>query len=309
MILQIRWLDSGLVEEVFLSELFQVATAGTTFPNTQVVVYSGIQREPSPELQAFLAEKVTGPRVLFHLSDEKLRHRNDIYSQFDLVVRNYFDPRLSWKKNVVFFPLGWTKDFAGAPLEFTGQREHLWSFCGATKASRTQMLQEFSAVSGSFVHLSSGWDAEDQLPPSEVKKVYSDSVFVLCPFGNAHFDTFRIMEALQAGAIPVVTKFLRRDFARYTFGNHPFLVAENWAEAADKMRELDDDPTRVQEYQARVQAWYQNYLHSLQEKVGEILEAPGSPEARKHLVPHSRDARFDLTLMISVARVFAKYRR
>jgi hypothetical protein len=309
MTLQIRWLDSGLVEEAFLSNLFEDATIESTLHNTYVVVYSGIQREPSPELQGWLAEKVTGPMVLFHLSDEKLRHRNAIYSEFDLVVRNYFDPRLSWKKNVVFFPLGWTKDFAGAPFEFTGSRTHLWSFCGATKASRTQMLQEFSAVNDGFVHLSSGWNAEDQLPPSEVKKVYSDSVFVLCPFGNAHFDTFRIMEALQAGAIPVITKFLRRDFARYTFGDHPFLVAENWAEAADKLRELADDSTRLQEYQAKVQAWYQNYLHSLQEKIRQILLTPGSPEARKHLVPHSRDARFDVALMISVARAFAKYRR
>lgn len=306
---KIEWLRAGLAEETFLIGLFEVAAPEFSLHNTQVVVYSGIQREPSPELQAFLAEKIIGPKILFHLSDEKLRHRNAMYSQFDLVVRNYFDPRLSWKKDVVFFPLGWTKDFAGPPNQFTGQRTHLWSFCGATKASRTEMLQEFSAVNGGFVHLSSGWNAEDQLPPSEVKKVYSDSVFVLCPFGNAHFDTFRIMEALQAGAIPVVTKFLGRDFARYTFGDHPFLVAENWTEAAEKLRGLSDDPTRLQEYQARVQAWYQNYLHSLQEKIRRILVAPGSPEARKHLVPHSRDARFDVALIISVARAFTKYRR
>jgi hypothetical protein len=305
----IRWLETGLVEEAFLSDLFGNATHESRLHNTQVVVYSGIQREPSPDLRAFLAEKVTGRRVLFHLSDEKLRHRNAIYSQFDLVVRNYFDPRLSWKKNVVFFPLGWTKEFAGRPIDSAEAKAHLWSFCGATKASRTQMLQEFSAVNGGFVHLSSGWNAEDQLPPSEVKKVYSDSVFVLCPFGNAHFDTFRIMEALQAGAIPVVTKFLGRDFARYTFGDHPFLVAEDWAEAAGKLRELSDDPTRLQEYQSRVQAWYQNYLHSLQEKIRQIIVAPGSPEARKHLVPHSRDARFDVALMLSIARAFTKYRR
>jgi hypothetical protein len=278
-------------------------------PDIEAIVYSGIQREPSAALVALVAERTERPRVLFHLSDEKLRHRNRIYSQFDLVVRNYFDPRLAWSRNVVFFPLGWTEAFAGPPDGNDPAKAHLWSFCGAKKASRDEMVTEFSSLAGGFLHLTSGWNSEDQLPAIEVRKVYSNSVFVLCPFGNAHFDTFRIMEALQAGAIPVVVKFLGRDFAKYTFGKHPFLVADSWREAAVKIEKLSQNPVELQELQSRTGDWYQSYLSALVEKARIILSAPRSREARSPLVEQARAARLDLVLIMSVARRFRRYRK
>ncbi len=306
---QLVWLENQVVEEPFLRNLFRDLPLQDGAGDADVIIYSGIQREPKTELLDFLQGEARSSRVLFHLSDEKLRHRNRIYSQFDLVVRNYFDPRLAWRKNVVFFPLGWTDAFGGDVVPLDAPKTYLWSFCGAEKVSREKLVDAFSSLAGGFLHLTSGWNSDDQLAPTEVKNVYSESTFVLCPAGNAHFDTFRIMEALQAGAIPVVVKFLGRDFAKYTFGEHPFLVANSWHDAATLIQKASASPSQLQEWQVSVRAWYLAYVAGLEEKVRQILLSPNSAEAKRPLTSQSQRARFDLALILAVTQRFGRYRR
>jgi len=305
---RIIWLASGLTEKAFLQNLLAAGECGRSTLETEVVVYSGIQREPSPELVSLIKTPRRFRRILVHISDEKLRHRNRVYSQFDVVLRNYFDPRMAWRKNVLFFPLGWTSMF-GPNNSSPGETSlHTWSFCGAAKADRSVMLREFGSVEGGFHHLSSGWNSDDQLPPREVRKIYEDSTFVLCPQGNAHIDTFRVMEALQAGAIPVTTKFLGRDFFRYTFGNHPFVVARDWSAAASMVNEIQADSQRAMAYRLEVRHWYQEYLERLTLGVREaILDGA---MGRQSVLNHSARmfARWDFLLMVNVWLRFRRYR-
>ena len=306
---QVRWLANQLVEERFIGHLLRDLRLQDAAVDLEIIIYSGIQREPKTELLDVVQDGARSPRVLFHLSDEKLRHRNRVYSEFDLVVRNYFDPRLAWRKNVVFFPLGWTDAFGGDLVRLDAPKTYLWSFCGAKKVSREKLVDAFSSLAGGFLHLTSGWNSDDQLAPTKVKNVYSESTFVLCPAGNAHFDTFRIMEALQAGAIPVVVKFLGRDFAKYTFGEHPFLVANSWQDAAKIIQKASASPSQLQEWRASVRAWYLAYVAGLEKKVRQILLSPNSAEAKRPLTLQSQRARFDLALIFAVTQRFGRYRR
>lgn len=58
-----------------------------------------------------------------------------------------------------------------------------------------------------YLHFSPAWhpntNNNDYLPPEEYARIMQDSVFVLCPKGHS-IDQFRIYEALEAGAIPVM---------------------------------------------------------------------------------------------------------
>ena len=306
---RLTWLSSNLTEETFLRELLELDDAEDSGSVIEVVVYSGIQREPSPELIALAKSPRDSRRVLIHLSDEKLRHRNDIYSQFDLVLRNYFDPRLLWKNNVVFLPLGWTESFRSPLSNLSLSPDLTWSFCGATKADRESMVQAFDPVSGGFHHLSTGWNSSDQIPPSEVREIYENSLCVLCPQGNAHVDTFRVMEALQAGAIPVTVDFLGRDFFRYTFEDHPFIVERDWHAAAQHVVELVSDPVRASEYRQKVRDWYENYLLAVRSSVKSLIAGSLSPQEVLRANPSLAGARFDIALMIRISRRFSRYRR
>jgi len=57
----------------------------------------------------------------------------------------------------------------------------------------------------------------------------------------------------------VVTTFLGRDYFRYSFGNHPFVVAKSWIDAVKKVEKLLEDPGARETQRGKVGAWYQTY--------------------------------------------------
>lgn len=194
--LRVKWLDANLSEQSFLTFLWESLDAVEDPDDAEIFVYSGIQRDLSGGIREIAGLFSDNRRVLVHLSDEKLRHRNAVYSRFHVVFRNYFDPRIAWRRNVLFLPLGWTAAFADNAGGGADSPGNTWSFCGAVKADRETMVNVFDSISQGFHHFSSGWDSPDQIAPEIVRDIYEDSIFVLCPQGNAHVDTFRVMEAL-----------------------------------------------------------------------------------------------------------------
>lgn len=305
---KVRWLSQNLAEEEFLTRILSLEQNASREDDVELIIYSGIQREPSQELLDLVRDRSPRRRILVHLSDEKLRHRNSLYSKFDVVFRNYFDPRIAWRRNVVFLPLGWTSAFGGDPIEPKTSPSLSWSFCGASKADRKLMVNHFVNIPGGFHHFSSGWNSSDQIPAEHVRDIYSDSLFVLCPQGNAHVDTFRVMEALQAGAIPVGIRFLGRDFLRYTFGNHPFVVGDSWSDAASRVEELLVDKQRTLLYQRSVQEWYTSFLERLDKTVDSVISGAVTVAQARKIYPPVLGSRWDLVLMARVAHRFWKFR-
>lgn len=84
------------------------------------------------------------------------------------------------------------------------------------------------------------------------------------------------MEALEFGAIPVCLRFMGVDNYRYVFGDHPFLLADDWASAADSMRDLIGDRHAITARQADVRAWYRTFKQDLAQDVRAIIE--GRPD-------------------------------
>jgi len=299
--------DDGLFEGRFLREVVLSALENGRGNLSGVLAYSGLQREPTARIVEF-SRGVAVNKVLVHLSDEKLRHRRGIYSRFSVVFRNYFDPRLSFRQNVFQLPLGWTYSFSAARASL-GPSQRLWSFCGADKADRRIMLESFASIDGGFVHIASGWNSHDQLAPAEVRKIYEGSTFVLCPQGNAHVDTFRVMEALQSGSVPVTVKFLGKDFFQYTFGNHPFIVANDWGHAAEIVADFRQKPNEARALREKVANWYQGYLNDLSLDIAAIGRGEGRRGLRSPFFKIQRSAVFDIALQVRVFLRFRKYRR
>lgn len=301
------WLGAGLVEEKFVKTFLLPALEGDSSAIDHVIIYPGIQREPGAELLHFRTG-LGGKVALIHLSDEKLRHRRGIYKAHNVVLRHYFDPRLGLKRNVYHIPLGWTSAFS-SQIRSEEPPAYLWSFCGAVKADREQMLIQLEGIGASFTHFSSGWGSEDQLPPEEVRQVYAESNFVLCPQGNAHIDSFRVMEALQAGSVPVTVKFLGRDFFRYTFGNHPFVVADDWQHAAIIMKHFDKHPDEATVLRAQTRLWYQDYLSRLSQDLALIAQGARLRRLGGEMFRIQRLAVFDFPLLARISQRFARFRK
>lgn len=300
--------EKFLVEEEFLIDLIGQSIRPDELEEIDFVLAGVKGRKVPPEIS-----HLEGPpprrRVLWHTSDEKMRHRGAMYKYFDAVMRNHFDPRIGWKRRVVTFPLGYLSGFAGEPWTNVGPRKYLWSFCGAGyKNQRKDMVDTFSAVPQGYMRLASGWSTGpgglEPLSQKELASVYRDSEFVLCPQGINHPDTFRIMEALQSGAIPVMIRFLGRDYAKYTFGRHPFVVAKTWSEAADILQRYYENPDLLAQKRKEVNDWYGRYREQLLHNFHRIVTSDFPSPKEWEILGIQRRARWNLLFSFQVWRRF-----
>ena len=56
--------------------------------------------------------------------------------------------------------------------------------------------------------------SDDKLSSKDYYEVLNNSLFALCRKGYANFETFRIMEALEAKSIPIIIRSKYYDFTK-----------------------------------------------------------------------------------------------
>ena len=105
----------------------------------------------------------------------------------------------------------------------------------------------FSEFEPNFTHLVEKFDDPEYLTTQKYAQTLNDSIFVLAPGGGASNDSFRIYEALECGAIPVVMRNLPPLVVTPSYwhgifpgSDLPFVVADTWEEAAEQVRALID---------------------------------------------------------------------
>jgi hypothetical protein len=251
-------------------------------PPGGVVVLSHDAQSLPRDLRSYLAGCPNV--VLLHLSGENLPSVEDAYGDVRAVMRSYYDPRLSHDP-LFTMPLGFKSGLMNtADVAPATDRAHAWFFAGQPKSHRQRMIHALSSLTPHKVHLTSGWGSDDSLDLEAMRRYLGDAVFVPCPFGNVNPDSFRIMEALEFGAIPVCVRFMGVDYYRYVFGDHPFLVADDWASAAVAMRALLEDPSALDARQSEVRAWYRTFKDDLARDVRAIVDGRYDDVASKQFV-------------------------
>ena len=121
------------------------------------------------------------------------------------------------------------------------------------------MAKQMERLTPHFAHYTSGWLSNDMLTVEQVCEVYAKTQVVPCPMGNINPDSFRIMEALENGSIPVLKRFYGYDIAKYTFGDHPFIVGADWADCARIVGKLVRDPDQYRVRAQAVESWYRRF--------------------------------------------------
>jgi len=187
----------------------------------------------------------------------------------NIVLRSYYHPFI-WKRNCYAIPLGWQSGFRNTDNIQHIDNKYMWCFIGQFKGWCKPMYKAFKDIKPNFVQLSEYW-ASEELTADEVKQVYLYSAFALVPFGSVHADTMRIMESLEYGCIPVVVEFLKADYYKYMFGDHPFILAKTWDEAREKVLELWSDKKALEAKQKEVAVWYKQFKENLQADITDIL--------------------------------------
>jgi hypothetical protein len=215
---------------------------------------------------------------LLHLSDETYEGGYAHYACFRGVFRNYwsgiFNPR-----RVMQIPLGYAVGLVRPPI-LVRDRPWLWSFLGdGNRGSRPNMLKAFRSLEPAYVHSTGGPAPKPRLGRPEYSQVVSDSIFVPCPMGNVNLDTFRVYEALECGAVPILEKRSTLDYFAELFGNHPLPTFLRWTDAAQAVALWRDNPEELERLRQTCMQWWSSYKTRLQSRIQEFLERTSLPES------------------------------
>lgn len=152
-------------------------------------------------------------------------------------------------------------------------RDIAWSFIGQVNHERRNqcfdVLTQFKPFYDSAVLVGTDAFGKEVVPYPEYLQTMAMSKIVLCPSGIESPDNFRLYEALEAGALPVVDAFSTNNkspgFWRYLFGDDiPFPIIDYWDALPDLLPELLKD---FPENANRCFAWWQGYKRKIKNKL------------------------------------------
>ena len=274
-VVEIKWVeDFEFFERNFVEKwLFSELTANNGSPQDSISeIYCVAGNTAGLSAQALNTFPRERSSAVFVLSDEQLLHNYAKHRKSRLIFRNYFQPKW-WRRHVFTLPLGYNPGFVGIhDRRGTGwNKEYDWAFVGEIKGPRQNIISSFSEVTPGFVYSADSFNDPHGLSYDKLFEVYAKSHFVLCPFGNKSPDSFRVMEALEAGAIPVTVEFLKTNHNRLIFGDHPFIVGKDWADAASIVLGLIESPQELEKRHRQVFEWYVGYKARLKSDLAQLL--------------------------------------
>jgi hypothetical protein len=181
-------------------------------------------------------------------------------------------------------PLGYTNSFTHETIQSDiDRRMYIWSFLGhAGKSSRPEMIEALELFKPNFVYTAE----QSRLEPigrSEYQRILRDSIFVPCSMGNLNLDSFRVYEALECGAIPILEKRAGLDYFSRLLGAHPLPTFSNWRLAARFISFMLHDRDALVNLQKQCIDWWAGYKQNLRDQVERFFETPHGEEAGKYI--------------------------
>ncbi len=239
-------------------------------PDNCILVASYLHCRPAEYYKKFRGKNA----FLLHLCDETYEGGYQAYENFRAVFRFYysgfFNPR-----RVLTLPLGFSSGFETTPTNpIASARPYLWSFLGAAnKSSRPEMVRALEPIHPNFTLITDRGNTT-RLGKREYEKILRDSIFIPSSMGNVNLDCFRVYEALESGAIPILEKRRTLDYFTHLFGKHPLPTFVSWPQAARFLGKIVKDAAALDALQAECMNWWLMYQQNLQLRIADHLTNP-----------------------------------
>lgn len=234
-----------------------------------------------------------GPNGMFPTDEEHPLGRIILPPHAKPWFRQYFDSRQgeAFGNAVRYIPLGSRIEYPemrGKVLKPAPDRAYTYSYMvGITDPARARLhdvllADKLIAKDKAFIHVSQSWHSsannEEYVSPGKYADVMTESVFALCPKGHS-VEQFRIYEAIEAGAIPVMemTPKIRSKFPA-TYFDSGMLFVQKWDDVPADMLALTKDAATIRARQQRVQEWYKTFMAGKLVEIEEALEAQQNRE-------------------------------
>lgn len=156
---------------------------------------------------------------------------------------------------------------------FEMNKKYNWCFMGQIheQGKRAEMINFLKKTGGDyFCNTNNSWQSKDSLNLKEYKSILANSIFAPCPRGNSCVDTFRLYEAIEAGAIPLVEK---DEYWENLFGkDHPLIEVTSWEKTAHDISILSLHPEWINNRVKKIADWWFQYKKYLIEKIIKITK-------------------------------------
>jgi hypothetical protein len=227
---------------------------------------------------------------VFHMADEVHKASIKHYSQADYVIRNYYFEDIfdTYPDKVMWVPNGYAsgvgpRDIHSLPV--ASKREINCHFAGRKTAERTAFMETLERVAPGVCVLETTKSFGKGLPKEAYGDQLSNTIIAPCPTGNA-VETIRFYDALECGAIPVVTKstyskMLLAEARKDEPGNSnakdwhdedPFIVLEDWDTFNDVVTPLLHDKPRLDRIQKRTIHWWKSYKEKKARQIAKMVD-------------------------------------
>ena len=221
---------------------------------------------------------------ILHLSDEATadNHKDSIasYSLSGCVKVLRFYRRSDIPKEVEgkvqVIPLGYRE---GRRAPANGKTPHIpfreihWSFFGTNWMDRLNSMKPL--LESKFVNkckFLSQWNDPSGLSAKEYTDIMLNSMFVPCPAGMNH-ETFRLYEALECGAIPLVIKTPENEaWFSWISNKIPLLPIRDWNDAVRLMMTLMSNQRRIEVYRDELLKGWSKWKAEVAKDVGGFLD-------------------------------------
>lgn len=212
------------------------------------------------------------PFKAVHLSDEMCSDDISWYNSpmCKGVIRFY--PRAGADQpHVVTLPLGYSNNIGPKKYESNQLREYKWSFYGTGWFDRAKKLSALASIQPNNVKIFNKWNHPDLEPRPKYYEIIKKSIFVPIPLGN-NPDTFRLYEALEAGAIPIYVREKGDDaFWKWLQEYIPMLEIQSWTAAASAIEFLIAHPEHIIKYREGLIAKYKEMKQKYKKLVNTII--------------------------------------
>lgn len=233
-----------------------------TIIDNSIIVYSCNSHNIGDDFREYLGKFSSNGYgfSLVHLSNENLEHNTDYYGYAKKVYRNYYDSNIKLN-NVVFIPLGFKSGFYNNNIDTLDTNSKNYDFCfiGHPKTDRFDMLSILDRYN-TYKHLTNGWNCSTSLSIDQCKKIYQFTKFAPCPMGFSHPDSFRFMEALESGCIPILKNYGDCEYHIKIWGDTPVPKVNNWSEL-EKIAQMNN--SEYSDLYHAVFTWYKNYRNNI----------------------------------------------
>jgi hypothetical protein len=149
------------------------------------------------------------------------------------------------------------------PIE---ERKYKWSFIGNLKQDRKESIDKLSKkFNENFI--------SNNIPSSEIFRIYNDSIFVPNGRGNIVLNCSRIYEAILSGSIPILV-CSELEFNETFFYNNdiPFFIFEkNWDDVIIKCEELLNNVEEIEKLSKKNYEWLQSKYKFIQNTILSIV--------------------------------------